>query len=201
MPGYEKAGCIFDAVLGNAGADSAFGHRRHQLGADAVQPRHRLFLRARHDPHQRIRTLRRQVHARPALYRRRAGGADRLDHERHVHRDRRQDQQDRLAAQDALPPRRRGRLDRHGRRPGASAASRTATSWRSMPRPARSCCAFQTGFGADAPPVVYEVDGEQYIAIATGGNRSRAAPMAMPSGCSRSRGSSARCGHHRRRRR
>src|SRR6185503_2338162 len=29
---------------------------------------------------------------------------------------------------------------------------------------------FQTGFGADAPPVVYEVDGEQYIAIATGGN-------------------------------
>ncbi|PYR34801.1 MAG: quinonprotein alcohol dehydrogenase [Acidobacteria bacterium] len=31
---------------------------------------------------------------------------------------------------------------------------------------------FQTGFGADAPPVVYEVDGEQYVAIATGGNRS-----------------------------
>jgi alcohol dehydrogenase (cytochrome c) len=29
---------------------------------------------------------------------------------------------------------------------------------------------FQTGFGADAPAVVYEVDGEEYIAIATGGN-------------------------------
>jgi quinohemoprotein ethanol dehydrogenase len=29
---------------------------------------------------------------------------------------------------------------------------------------------FQTGFGADAPPVTYEVDGEQYVAIATGGN-------------------------------
>jgi len=29
---------------------------------------------------------------------------------------------------------------------------------------------FQTGFGADAPAVVYEVDGEQFIAIATGGN-------------------------------
>jgi outer membrane protein assembly factor BamB len=27
---------------------------------------------------------------------------------------------------------------------------------------------FQTGFGADAPPIVYEVDGEQYVAI--GGN-------------------------------
>jgi alcohol dehydrogenase (cytochrome c) len=29
---------------------------------------------------------------------------------------------------------------------------------------------FQTGFGADAPPVVYELDGEQYVAVATGGN-------------------------------
>jgi quinohemoprotein ethanol dehydrogenase len=30
---------------------------------------------------------------------------------------------------------------------------------------------FQTAFGADAPPVVYEVDGEQYVAIAVGGNQ------------------------------
>jgi alcohol dehydrogenase (cytochrome c) len=30
---------------------------------------------------------------------------------------------------------------------------------------------FQTGFGADAPPVIYEVDGEQYVTIATGGNQ------------------------------
>ena len=29
---------------------------------------------------------------------------------------------------------------------------------------------FQTGFGADAPPMVYEVDGQQYITIVTGGN-------------------------------
>jgi alcohol dehydrogenase (cytochrome c) len=29
---------------------------------------------------------------------------------------------------------------------------------------------FQTGFGADAPPSVYEVDGQEYVAIATGGN-------------------------------
>jgi len=28
---------------------------------------------------------------------------------------------------------------------------------------------FKPGFGADAPPIVYEVDGEQYIAIVTGG--------------------------------
>jgi alcohol dehydrogenase (cytochrome c) len=29
---------------------------------------------------------------------------------------------------------------------------------------------FQTGFGADAPPMVYEVDDDEYIAIVTGGN-------------------------------
>ena len=29
---------------------------------------------------------------------------------------------------------------------------------------------FQTGFGADAPPTVYEVDGDEYIALTTGGN-------------------------------
>jgi alcohol dehydrogenase (cytochrome c) len=32
---------------------------------------------------------------------------------------------------------------------------------------------FQTGFGADAPPAVYEVEGEEYVAIATGGNQSQ----------------------------
>jgi quinohemoprotein ethanol dehydrogenase len=31
---------------------------------------------------------------------------------------------------------------------------------------------FQTGFGADAPAITYEVDGEQFVAIATGGNQS-----------------------------
>jgi plastocyanin len=30
---------------------------------------------------------------------------------------------------------------------------------------------FQTGFGADGSVMTYEVDGEQYVAIATGGNR------------------------------
>jgi len=30
---------------------------------------------------------------------------------------------------------------------------------------------FQTGFGAEAPPIVYEVDGDEYIAITAGGNQ------------------------------
>jgi plastocyanin len=29
---------------------------------------------------------------------------------------------------------------------------------------------FQTGFGADAPAIAYQVDGDEYLAIATGGN-------------------------------
>jgi glucose dehydrogenase/plastocyanin len=29
---------------------------------------------------------------------------------------------------------------------------------------------FQTGFGADGPPITFQLDGEQYVAIATGGN-------------------------------
>ncbi len=36
LPGYDEAGCIFDAVLGNPGSGPAFGGRRHQLVADAV---------------------------------------------------------------------------------------------------------------------------------------------------------------------
>jgi alcohol dehydrogenase (cytochrome c) len=32
---------------------------------------------------------------------------------------------------------------------------------------------FQTGFAADAPPIIYEIDGEEYIAIVTGGNAMR----------------------------
>src|SRR6202011_3179319 len=30
---------------------------------------------------------------------------------------------------------------------------------------------FQTGFGADAPIAAYQIDGEEYIAIAAGGSR------------------------------
>jgi outer membrane protein assembly factor BamB len=32
---------------------------------------------------------------------------------------------------------------------------------------------FQTGFGADAPPAVYEVNGDEFVAIATGGNQAQ----------------------------
>ena len=53
---------------------------------------------------------------------------------------------------------------------------------------------FQTGFGADAPPMTYEVDGEQYVAIATGGNQSAAVPSVMQCGRSPERARCSRCG-------
>ena len=58
LPGYDKAGCIFEALLGNPGADAAVGDRRHELVAGAVQPRHGLFLCAWHGAHQRFYALR-----------------------------------------------------------------------------------------------------------------------------------------------
>ena len=36
---------------------------------------------------------------------------------------------------------------------------------------------FQTGFGADAPPVVYEIDGQEYITIVAGGNSLHGSPF------------------------
>ena len=61
---------------------------------------------------------------RPALCRRHPGGADRLADERHVHRDQRHHQQDRLAAADAVSHGRRRRLDGHRRRPAAARRAR-----------------------------------------------------------------------------
>src|SRR6516164_8676576 len=52
------------------------------------------------------------------------GGTDRFADERHVYRNRRQHQQDRLAAQDALSRRSRGRIDDDGRRPRLPRRSR-----------------------------------------------------------------------------
>ena len=97
--------------------------------------------------------------ARAALCRRHPVGADRLADERHVHGDRRQHQQDRLAAQDALSHRRRRRLDRHRRRPRVPRRARRQFLALDA-KTGEELWRFQTGFGADAPPVVYEVDGD-----------------------------------------
>ena len=58
---------------------------------------------------------------------------------------------------------------------------------------------FQTGFGADAPPMVYEVDGDHYIAIVTGGNSIQGSAYGDAVWAFRSRDSSARYGRHHRR--
>ena len=56
-----------------------------------------------------------------------------------------------------------GRLVFHGD-PGGTIQARDAKSGELLWQ-------FQTGFGAEATPMVYEVDGDQYIAIAAGGNQ------------------------------
>ena len=65
---------------------------------------------------------------------------------------------------------RRRRLDRYGGRAGA-AGEPDGNFLALDAETGQELFRFQTGFGADAPPVVYEVDGEQFITIATGGNQ------------------------------
>ena len=106
---------------------------------------------------------------RPALCRRHPGGTDRFGDERHVHRDQRHHQQDRLAAEAAVSHGRQrwwpvtaGGLLLRGSPDGNFVALNAKTGevlWQ-----------FQTGFGADAPPMIYEVDGQQYVTIVAGGN-------------------------------
>ena len=95
------------------------------------------------------------------------GSAD----ERQLDRDRRQYQQDCLAEGCAVPRGRWRRIDR--RRPAASCCT-AIPAGQSVPLNAKTgevLWQFQTGFGAEATPMVYEVDGQQYIAIAAGGNQ------------------------------
>ena len=147
------------------------GHRRHQLVADAVQPGHRLFLRARHGAHQRLHALRRQVYQAGLRY---TGGTQAapigspmsgtftaIDAKTN-----------KIAWQHKTPYRIGGG--------GGSTVTAGGLVLRGEPdgnflaldaKTGEELFRFQTGFGADAPPVVYEVDGEQFIAIATGGNQ------------------------------
>ena len=159
IAGYDEAGCIYTPFWESPVLVQPSGIGGVNWSPMPWPVRIRLFLRAGYGAHQRVHTLQQPVQQWGALHRRRTGRADRLDHERHLHRDRRQDQQDRLAAQDAVPRRRRRRLDRHGgwtgaaRRtgrqfPGAGCQDRQGT----VPLPdriwrGRSAC-------------VYEVDGD-----------------------------------------
>ena len=110
------------------------------------------------------------VEERPALRRRYPGGADRLAVRGHVHRDHRNT--NKIAWQQQMPYRMGGG--------GGSTVTAGGLLLRGEPdgnfvvlnaKTGDKLCQFQTGFGADAPPIVYEVDGQQYISIVTGGNR------------------------------
>ena len=137
---------------------------RHQLVADAVQPGYRLALRAGHDPHQRLRRATATIPGRTGM--RYTGGTQAppigspmsgtftaIDANTN-----------KIAWQQQMPYRMGGG--------GGSTVTAGGLLLRGEPdgnfvaldaKTGEVLCKFQTGFGADAPPVVYEVDGEQYI--------------------------------------
>ena len=151
LPGYEKAGCIFDTFWETPVADAAVGVGGTNWSPMPYSPDTGYFYVPG--------TVRTSAFTRysdkfvvgQALRRRHAGGADRHRDERHVHGDGRHDEQDRLAAQDAVPlgggggsTVTAGGLVFRGEPDGNFLALDAKTGqelWR-----------FQTGFGADAPP-------------------------------------------------
>jgi len=56
-PATTRRAASFAPFWGHSGAGAAFGHRRHQLVADAVQSGYRLPLRGRHCAYERVRPL------------------------------------------------------------------------------------------------------------------------------------------------
>src|SRR5271168_5380932 len=167
--GLREGRLYFRSFLGRTGSHSALGARRHELVTDALRSRYGLSLRAGNDPHERLLARSQPIRHGAAVYERHPGAAHRLASERHLHGDRQQDEQDRLATPDALSHGWRRRIDRDCRRPPA--AWRARRQFRGARRQDRGgAVEVQTGFGADAPAMVYEVDGDQYIAIVTGGN-------------------------------
>ena len=158
-------------VLGYASRYPAGRPGRHQLVADAVQPGYRPALRAWHDPLQRLCPLRRQhVEERepytggtqaPPINSPLAGTFTALTANTN-----------KIAWQQQMPYRMGGG--------GGSTVTAGGLLLRGEPdgnfvalnaKTGEVLFKFQTGFGADAPPIVYEVDGQEYISIVTGGNR------------------------------
>ncbi len=61
-----------------------------------------------------------------------------------------------------------GRRADHRRQPGVLWHARGLPEGGRTPRPARNSWQFQTGSGVIAPPVTWEMDGEQYVAVVSG---------------------------------
>jgi quinohemoprotein ethanol dehydrogenase len=152
--------------LERAGSHSAVGARRHELVTHALRSRYGLSLRAGDNPHQRVlarssqyATGRRYTNGTqaPPIGSLLRGTFTAID-----------SRTNKIAWQHQMPYRMGGStvtaggLLLRGEPDGNFVALDAKTGevlWK-----------FQTGFGADDPAMVYEVDGDQYIAIVTGGN-------------------------------
>ena len=169
--GIRKGRLHLRGLLGRAGPGPAVGHRRHELVAHVVQSGHRVVLRSRHRPHQRLCALRGSSTRKGKQYN---GGtqAAPIGSAMSGTWTAIGGNTNKIAWQKNVPFRvgsgggsttTAGGLVFHGD-PGGEIQARDAKTGELLWQ-------FQTGFGAEATPMVYEVDGEQYIAIAAGGNQ------------------------------
>ena len=171
LPGYEKAGCIFEPFWETPVLIQPSGIGGTNWSPMPYSPDTGYFYVPGTVRTSALRALQRQVYARAALRRRHArrrrssspmsGTFTAID-----------SKTNKIAWQHKTPYRIGGG--------GGSTVTAGGLVFRGEPdgnflaldaKTGEELWRFQTGFGADAPPVVYEVDGEQYIAIATGGNQ------------------------------
>ena len=119
LPGYDVAGCIYSAfwdtpVLVQPGGQGGTNWSPMPYDPEPVSST------SWYDPGEHLRPLRQPVEERPALCGWHSVGPDRFTAGRHIHRDQRHHQQDRLAAADAISHGRGRRFDGHRRRPVAA---------------------------------------------------------------------------------
>jgi len=169
LPGYEKAGCIFETFWETPVLMQPSGIGGTNWSPVPYSP-DTGYSTCRHGAHQRVHPLRRQVRAGASLHRRKPIGA--IGSPMYGTFTAIDGTTNKIAWQHKTPYRIGGG--------GGSSVTAGGLVFRGEPdgnflaldaKTGKELWRFQTGFGADAPPVFYEVDGEQYVAIATGGNQ------------------------------
>ena len=153
---------------------------RHELAAVELQPEHAHVLRLRAErrrpatPQRRAAATKQGDVAQVAL-----GGTLTIaggfgENTGHLHGDRRDDGQDRLAEEVARVVLRRAR--RRRRATSSSSAATTASCWPTTRRTANPLWSFQTGAGANDAPTIFEHNGKEYVAFYAGGNALAGSP-------------------------
>ena len=144
--------------------------RQRWLGVvrSVVQPANRDDVHLRHPPAADLDVQAGQIgagHATPGQRLHHAAGWQDLGH---LHRDGRQDQHDRVAEPARSDVHRR--LAGDGGWPGLRRRGQRELQRLRRGKPVTRLWQFQTGAGVNSTPITYEIDGKQYVAVASGGN-------------------------------